>query len=133
MTSEWVLDASALLALLNREPGEERVAEALAAGVVMSTVNLSEVVAKLADIGMPEAEIREAIEPLGLGFAAFDDAGAFGAGLLRPASRTVGLSLGDRACLALGRQSGLPVLTADLAWNSLDFGLDSGVEITMLR
>ena len=129
--SKWVLDASALLALLNREPGEERVAAALATGATMSTVNLSEVVAKLADLGMPEAEIHEAIDPLGLEVAVFDDTGAFSAGMLRPASRTAGLSLGDRACIALGRQSGLPVLTADLAWRSFDLGSD--VEIMMLR
>lgn len=130
MTS-WVLDASALLALLNREPGSERVAEALAAGAALSTVNLSEVAAKLADIGMPEAEIREAIEPLGLDFVEFDIADAFATGLLRPASRAAGLSLGDRACLALGVRLVAPVLTADRGWSGLDLGAD--VEITMLR
>ena len=129
--SSCVLDASALLALLNREPGEERVMEALVMGALMSAVNLSEVVAKLADIGMTEADIREAVEPLGIKLADFDASGAFSAGLLRPASRSAGLSLGDRACIALGRQRGLPVLTADIAWNSLDLGTE--VEIVMLR
>lgn len=129
--SDWVLDASALLALLNREPGEERVADALAAGAIISAVNLSEVVAKLAEIGMPEAEIREAVEPLGLGVVDFDAEGAFTAGLLRPTTRAAGLSLGDRACLSLGKQSGIPVLTADQSWNALDLG--SEVAITMLR
>ncbi len=127
--SSGVLDASALLALLNREPGAERVAEALAAGACMSAVNLSEVVAKLAEIGMTEAEIHEAIDPLGLDVAPFGAADAFATGLLRPASRAAGLSLGDRACLALGRRRGLPVLTADSAWSVLDPG--AGIE--MLR
>lgn len=130
MTS-WVFDASALLALLNREPGSERVAEALVSGATMSTVNLAEVTAKLAEIGMPEGEIREAIEPLGVDFVDFDVADAFASGLLRPASRAAGLSLGDRACVALGMRMAAPVLTADRRWSSLDLGAD--VEIEMLR
>jgi PIN domain nuclease of toxin-antitoxin system len=129
--SRCVLDASALLALLNRERGAEQVAQALAPGAIMGAVNLSEVVAKLADIGMPEAEIREALEPLGLDFVDFDAGDAFAAGLLRPTSRLVRLSLGDRACLALGRRTALPVLTADRGWG--DLVLDPGIEITMIR
>ncbi len=127
--SRWVLDASALLALLNREPGHGRVADALAEGAMMSTVNFSEVVAKLADAGLTESEVHEVIEPLGLDYAAFDEEGALFAGMLRPASREAGLSLGDRACVALGNLSGLPVLTSDLAWNDLE--LDA--EIVVLR
>ena len=129
--SEWVLDASALLALLQYEPGEERVAGAIADGAIISAVNLSEVVAKLADSGTPEAGIRAKIETLRLDVAPFDGADAFAAGLLRPATRAAGLSLGDRACIALGQRSGLPVLTADSAWMSLDFHPD--VEIITLR
>ena len=105
--------------------------EALVMGALMSAVNLSEVVAKLADIGMTEADIREAVEPLGIELADFDASGAFSAGLLRPVSRSAGLSLGDRACIALGQMRGLPVLTADIAWNSLKLGTEA--EIVMLR
>ena len=129
--NRWVLDASALLALLNREPGHGRVADVLVEGAMMSTANLSEVVAKLADSGLTEAEICEAIDPLGIDYAAFDEEGALLVGMLRATSQEVGLSLGDRACVALGNLSGLPVLTSELAWNDLD--LDSGVEIVMLR
>jgi PIN domain nuclease of toxin-antitoxin system len=129
--SRWVLDASALLALLNRERGAEELTQALAAGAIMGAVNLSEVVAKLADIGMPEAEIREALEPLGLDFVDFDAGDAFAAGLFRPTSRSVGLSPGDRACLALGRRTALPVITADQGWSNLV--LDPRIEITMVR
>ena len=129
--SEWVLDASAALAVLQQEPGEERVEQALADGAVISAVNLSEVVAKLADRGMPEAEIRADITRLRLDVAPFNGVDAFAAGLLRPATRAAGLSLGDRACIALGRRSRLPVLTADIAWTALDLG--PGVEITALR
>lgn len=106
-------------------------AEALARGALMSTVNLSEVAAKLADIGMAEAAVRMATEQLGLEFVAFDEAGAVAAGLLRPASRSAGLSLGDRACIALGQARSLPVLTADLAWSSLDLGPE--VQVVMIR
>ena len=129
--SRAVLDASALLALLNRERGAEQVAEALAAGAIIGAVNLSEVVAKLADIGMPEAEIREALEPLALDVVDFDVADAFATGLLRPLARAAGLSLGDRACLALGRRTALPVLTADQAWTHL--ALAPAIEITVIR
>lgn len=126
-----MFDASALLTLLNKERGEERVAEALAEGAVMSTVNLSEVVAKLAEIGMPEADIREAIEPLGLEIVDFGADDAFAAGLLRPTTERAGLSLGDRACLAAGMRVGHPVLTADGGWVGLDLGPD--VRVTMVR
>lgn len=128
MVSSAILDASALLALLNREPGGERVAEALLTGALMSAVNLSEVVAKLADIGMSEGEVREAIEPLGVEVVPFDEAAAVATGLLRGESRRAGLSLGDRACLALGRERTLPVLTADTAWSTLDLGPEVKVE-----
>ncbi len=131
LVTSCVLDASALLALLHQEPGEERVVEALASGAVMSAVNLSEVVAKLADIGMTEPDIRATVETLDIEVAEFDVSGAFATGMLRPPSRRAGLSLGDRACLALGQQRGLPVLTADTAWNSLSLG--SEIEIVMLR
>ncbi len=118
--SDVVLDASALLALLNREPGADRVAEAIVSGAVMSTVNLSEVIAKLADVGMPEVEIREAVEPLGIEFVSLGGEAAVAIGLLRPATRSAGLSLGDRACLALGQRLGLAVVTADREWDQLE-------------
>ncbi len=117
--SSAVLDASALLALLKREQGGEVVAEALAQGAAIGAVNLSEVVARLAEAGMPEPDIRQVIEPLGLDVIAFDADLAYLAGMLRATTRQLGLSLGDRACLALGRRLGLPVLTTDRAWLGL--------------
>ena len=86
--SEWVLDASAVLAVLKHEPGEERVTEALVAGAVISTVNLSEVVAKLAGAGAPEAGIRARIAGLRVDVAPFDADAAFAAGLLIPLTRS---------------------------------------------
>ncbi len=116
--SKAVLDASALLVLLGEEPGSDEVAGAIP-GAAISAVNLSEAVAKLAEAGMPAPAIRSALDGLGLDVRPFDTAQAYVAGLLRPATRALGLSLGDRACLALGRELGWPVLTADREWARL--------------
>ena len=126
--SRHVLDASALLAILNQESGAEQWTDAVVDGV-MSAVNLSEVIARLADTAMPEEDIRNVIEPLDLEVAPFDSHQAWTAGLLRSATKAAGLSLGDRACLALGRTMKLPVLTADQAWKSLRVG----VQVKLLR
>jgi PIN domain nuclease of toxin-antitoxin system len=120
--SEVVLDASAVLALLNEEPGREAVAAAFPHAVI-SAVNLSEVVAKMMDFGIPAPSAQSAIEDLGLQVHPFDEGQAVTAGLLRRQTRSLGLSLGDRACLALGLQLGLPVLTTDRSWKSLDLGV----------
>jgi ribonuclease VapC len=120
--SEVVLDASALLALLNEEPGSEAVAQAFPRAAV-SAVNLSEVVAKLVEAGMPIEEVRRILEDLDLDVRPFDAEMAYSSGALRAATRTLGLSLGDRACLALGQFLGRPVLTTDRAWESLDLGV----------
>jgi PIN domain nuclease of toxin-antitoxin system len=126
--SEVVLDASALLAMLNREPGHEGVARVVPEAAV-SAVNLSGVVAKLAENGMPGEEIEEALEGLALEIHDFGRDLAFQTGLLHLATRSRGLSLGDRACLALGKQLHLPVLTTDRAWE----GLELGVEVRLVR
>lgn len=122
------MDASALLALLNHEPGYEEVARIIPHAAI-SAVNLSEVVAKLADSGMPEEKIREALEGLALEIHGFGRELAYETGLLRPSTRSRGLSMGDRACIALGSRLGLPVLTADRAWE----GLDVEAEIRLVR
>ncbi len=96
----------------------------------MSAVNLSEVIAKLADEGVPEPIIRHSIETVGLDIVGFDADDALAAGLLRPSTRAAGLSFGDRACLALAQQGGAPVLTTDRAWADLD--LDK-VEVQLVR
>lgn len=114
-----VLDASALLALLNREPGGASVFASLP-GARISAVNLAEVVAKLSDYGMKDQEIRLAVGGLGLDVVTFDEELAHRSGTLRPATRELGLSLGDRACLALGIQGGATVLTTDRDWSRLE-------------
>ena len=85
----------------------------------MSTVNLSEVVATLSDIGWHEDAIRQDISKMGLNSVPFDAALAYQAALLRPVTRRAGLSFGDRACLALAQRLGLPAITADRSWTGL--------------
>jgi len=120
--SSWVLDASALLALLNGETGSERVMGGLPDAVIAS-VNFSEVVTKLADEGRDEAEIRLYLDALGLEIVEFDTELAYRTGFLRPLTRSLGLSLGDRACLALATSLGIPALTCDRLWATLNLGV----------
>ena len=110
-----VLDASALLAFMFREAGHESVGAAFAAGC-MSTVNLSEVLARFARDGHPVDAVLSSIEKTALEFVDFSRAHAAIAGGLADAGQSVGLSLGDRACIALAIERKLPVLTADRAW-----------------
>jgi PIN domain nuclease of toxin-antitoxin system len=118
-----VLDASAVLALVNAEPGWERVAEALPDAVI-SAVNLSEVVGKLVDHGLPADKVRALLSGLGLAVVAFDEEAATGAGALRAIKGGRRLSLGDRACLYLARIRREPALTADRLWSRLNVGVD---------
>ena len=128
MAIEVVLDASALLALLNDEEGADVVAGLLRDSVI-STVNVSEVTAKLAEAGLREHGIRRAIGGLVLDIVPFDAEQAVQAGMLRRATKSAGLSLGDRACLALAKRLGVPAATADHAW----LRVDVGVQLTMVR
>lgn len=123
-----VLDASAVLALVGAEPGWKRVAEALPEAVV-SAVNLSEVVAKLADRGIPAGEIRTLLGGLGLTVVEFDSEAAYAAGELRRLEGGRRLALGDRACLALARSRSAVALTADRDWARLD----AGIEVELIR
>ena len=122
-TVETVLDASAILAVLNREPGADIVLASLA-GSVISAITLTEVVANLADRGADEISIRRTIGQLGMRVIPFNDDRAYRAGLLRPLTRAQGLSLGDRACLALAQEYGLPALTSDRNWSRVTIDVD---------
>jgi len=121
-----VLDASALLAFLHEEPGAERVE---LEGSAISAVNWSEVLSKCLARGVPTEGLREDLEALGLSIEPFTLQDAELAATLWPQVRSLGLSLGDRACLALGLRLGLPVITADRAWK----GLRLGIEIRVIR
>lgn len=113
--ADAVLDSSAVLAVLLEEPGAALV-EAYLPGGKVSAVNVGEVVAKLRDLGAPEITVDAMIAGLQLDVRAHDLRAAIGSGHLRPATRAAGLSLGDRACLALARALRLPAVTADRAW-----------------
>lgn len=118
----WVLDASAILALLQRETGSERVAEVIATAVV-GAVNYSEVLAKLADKGVGEEDRREIADALPCKVVSFDARQGEAAAALRPSSRTAGLSFADRACLALAQTTDATAITADRAWGELKLGI----------
>jgi PIN domain nuclease of toxin-antitoxin system len=119
-----VLDASALLALLFREPGEQRVAAALAEAPCMSTVNLAEVLARFARDGRPVGPVWKRLQASAIEWVPLSADLAAAMAELAPAAARHGLSLGDRACLALGLARGRPVLTADRAWCRLGLGLE---------
>jgi PIN domain nuclease of toxin-antitoxin system len=131
LSSQVVVDASAVLALLNGEPGAAVVERTLGTGCVISAVNLSEVAGKLIDVGLTQREVREAVGGIGLEVREFDMAQAYESGLLRSKSVSgdLALSLGDRACIALAITLGLPVLTADKAWLRLSLP----VEVRVIR
>lgn len=121
--SRVLLDASALLALINQETGSEKVAMVMPTAC-MSAVNVAEVVSKLTDKGFSEVEIREVFEALKLLIIPFDEEQGFIAGLLRANTKSLGLSLGDRACLSLAIKQKLLILTADRVWAELRLGLN---------
>jgi len=120
-----VLDASALLAYLHGEQGAEIVADAIAGGATISTVNLAEVLGRATDSDGDPAQLVSQMADRGLlggaiSVESFTDKDAIEVARLRPETRAQGLSLGDRACIALACRLGLPALTADTAWSRLD-------------
>ena len=119
----FVLDASALLALLFEEPGHDRVALA-ADRAAVSTVNLAEVLTRFARAGHPVAAVLANLSTFAIEWVPFDEAHAGEVAALWPKTRHAGLSLADRACLALALDRGLPVLTADRVWAELGLPVD---------
>ena len=122
--TEWVLDASAVLAFLVGEPGGDRIDQVPPNECALGTVNLAEVVSKLVERGLAPREVDDVLADLRFVTVDFHQELAIAAGRLRAATRHLGLSLGDRACLALARELGLPVLTADRRWTELDVGVE---------
>jgi PIN domain nuclease of toxin-antitoxin system len=119
-----VLDASAVLAYLKREPGYERVRETLANGAAISTVNLAEVYAKVVASGQPLDSVAARLLGLGAHPEPFTEQDARTSAALYQKTQPLGFSLGDRACLALGIRLDLPVFTTDHAWAQADLSLD---------
>lgn len=127
-----VLDASALLALLQQEPGQERVLAALEelnTLAMISAVNFSEVVTKLVRDGLAAAELLAVLAPFRRYVVDFTLAQAEQAGELYRTTKSAGLSLGDRACLALAADSNGVFLTADRVWTKLN----TGVRVELIR
>lgn len=124
----FVLDASAVMALLLAEPGSELVIEAIKDGV-MSAVNLTEALSKLHERGMAISKASQTLRSFQMQIEPFDEKLAHMAAALRRPTMQYGLSLGDRACLAVAQQLAYPVMTADKAWAKLDLGL----EIKLIR
>ena len=115
-----VLDASAVLALLQQEPGHTLVAP-FVGRAAWSTVNLCEVAGKLTDRGVPALEVQEVLDALSLTAHDFDVELGLAAAELRRIT-PVSLSVGDRACLALAQRLNLPAVTAERQWKQLPLG-----------
>ena len=126
--TKYVFDASALLALINREEGAEEV-EKLLHHSIMSSVNVSECAAILSRIELPQEKIKNLLTELIPEIIPFEVKQAFETARLRKMTKEKGLSLGDRACLALGSLRNLPVVTADRVWKALG----CGVKIHLIR
>jgi ribonuclease VapC len=123
-----VLDSSAILAVIFNEPGSEKAA-ILLQGAQLSSVNLAEVHTRLLLRGVPAAFAWDRILSLGCEVCPFDEEQARATAELIAQTRPLGLSLGDRACLALAMQRKAVVYTTDRAWK----GLNLGIEIEVIR
>ena len=118
-----VLDASALLAFMFREAGHERV-NAVLDDACMSTVNVAEVLGRFARDGHSPAQVWQAMQATAVEWVPLGSRDAVNISVLAPIAQQFGLSLADRACLALARSRNMPVLTADRIWANVDVGID---------
>lgn len=116
----FILDASALLALIFREPGADVVGTALKAGAQMSAVNVAEVASRLHQEGWTAFDVNALFQDLPILILPFDFNTAALCGRYRPLTDHLGLSLGDRACLATAYLQAGTALTADRTWTQLD-------------
>ncbi|MFS0851395.1 type II toxin-antitoxin system VapC family toxin [Novosphingobium panipatense] len=128
--SAFILDASALLAMLREEPGGDKVAEALG-DARMSVVNYAEVVSHFIHNGMPPHELDDMLHPLPISLVPANADIARLAGHLRALTADAGLSLGDRFCLALASIENVPAWTSDRQWSAVAEKV--GVEVVAIR
>jgi ribonuclease VapC len=124
----YVVDSSVVLAILANENGAIYASPRIERAII-SAVNLVEIVTKLVDWGYEAAVIEALLYQLSLSVVHFGEPQALSAGALRTQTCVKGLSLGDRACLALAQTTGRIALTADRAWADLDIG----VQIEVIR
>ncbi len=128
MSSINILDASAILAIMLREKGHESLGPIVETGnCLVTTVNYCEVLSKLSEHGMPTGEALSAFEELQATLIDFDADLALRAAALRVRTRTIGASIGDRACLALAEKTAesavTPIVyTSDHSWSKLKWG-----------
>ena len=116
--------------MIQKEPGAEK-AEKLFREAVISSVNLAEVCGRLHDAGVDDEKIDAILTGVSMPVVNFTELHAREAGRLRPVTRSSGLSLGDRACLALARSFEVPAVTADRQWEKIEE--PAGVEIIRIR
>jgi len=124
MKPQVVLDASALIASIKQEKGYKMVDNALDKGAAISAVNLAEVYVQMVSDGLNLQQAIPRIKALGLLIVPFDVDEAKISAELYPIGKSLGLSLGDRACLSLGLKLSLPVLTTDKTWSKLNLQID---------
>ena len=124
MTNEIVIDSSAVIALINKEKGYEIALKHLDNSII-SAVNFSEILTVLQrEIFKDNEEGIELVKASFLHIVDFDSGQAEVAASIDKITKKYGLSLEDRACLALAKSTKLPVLTADKVWNEIDVGVD---------
>lgn len=123
-----VLDASALLALINKEKGYE-IVEKYLPDSIMSSINLAEVATVLMRLDIPFDEVTDLLSNIMKEIIPFDERQAYIAARWYQKTKTFGLSLADRACLALAESKKLSVITADKAWANID----KSIEVILLR
>lgn len=119
---KYVIDASALLAMLWNEDGAKIVEDNIE-NSILSSVNLAEIYSKMSDRNIDINQAKQLLESLGFGIFNFDSNQALLCAKLRINTKEFGLSLGDRACMALAIQENLPIITADRIWLKVDIGL----------
>lgn len=125
-----ILDSSAILTVIQDEPGQEVVLPVLE-GALVSTINLAEVATCIARFGVPKDVVHTTIARLPIQPCDFVCDLVPLTGTLIQETRQFGLSLGDRACLALGMMRKVPVLTADRVWKELEHSLN--IEVQLIR
>lgn len=128
MDKTSVLDSSAVLAVIFNEPGGEKIVDLLQGGL-LSTVSLAEIHTRLLLDGRPADFAWNRILSMGFEVCFFDDEQARFAAEMIGKTRPFGLSLGDRACLALAMQRKAKVYTTDHVWKNLPLG----IEIEVIR